>query len=121
MKRIIFSLLLLAVFGCKTTEKDDNGPSPDPIPEPTPSPSPGPKPPVPKALHIDAPKWLKIKAGSEVALQVLPKPDETYVWSTGEAGPKIWVKPAASASYVVTAVHVDGRSTSAVITVTVEP
>lgn len=115
MKKILF-LCLLALANCKTPGNDD-GPSPDPIPDPKPTVTPNPK---PEKLKIDGPEWVKIKAGSEVALQVLEKKDESYVWSTGESGAKIWIKPAASASYVVTAVHSDGRSVSKIIKVIIE-
>jgi hypothetical protein len=90
-------------------DSDDGGDDGDPV---------DPKP-LPLIVHL--PQYIRIHKGDSVALQVKPVKDVEYFWSTGVVAPKIWVEPAETATFVVTAIHKDGRTAFAKVEVRVEP
>lgn len=61
-------------------------------------------PPTP-ALHVSLPLAYTIKQGETLALQARPQDGVTYQWSTGAAGPVVWVTPTANSTYYLMAVR----------------
>lgn len=75
--------------------------------------------PIP-VVNLQLPIEVITHAGVEVPIQVPDVPANIHLlWSTGETGPVIWVKPLATTIYTLTATDDKGNKTSATVNVVV--